>query len=182
MATKKTAAAVAEKPAPKRGPRGKKNPAQCVFDLFNLRFGMSRAEVVEVVGMVEDDSLAPASVKKAGADTVEAYFDHLDRMWQVKATYTIDNVAEAEALLDRMSKDYRFQTPSSRVAFEITEMEGGKKSFGIRYTEINLKRVYIHHMMALGAAAKAEEEQRQLAKTVAEMEDEEYIPTGPLIF
>lgn len=175
----KTAAKKADPPA--AGETVKKEPAQCVFDLYNLKFGMTKEETEKVLDFAESGHLNEEALLKMGADLVELFFDNLDRLWQVKAYYTIHDEAEAEALLERMSQDYRFQTPTSRVAFEVHENEeGGTATLYIRYTEINLKRMYLHHMMAVGAAKIAEAE--ELAKAIKEKEEEEYIPTGPLIF
>jgi len=79
-----------------------------------------------------------------------------------------------------MSEDYRFQTPSARIAFELSEDESGVLFLFIRYSEANLKRIYIHHMMAVGAAKL--EAKEEMEKAIKEKEEEEYIPTGPLIF
>lgn len=169
MTTKKTAA-----------PKEKRSPAQCIFDLYNLRFGMTKEEVSRVLAFSEEGIVGKDTLLKAGATEIEMLFDHLDRLWQVRANYIISGIAEAEALLERMSKDYRFHTSTSRVAFELNEDNPDANTLNVRYTEINLKRVYLHHMMALGAAKIAEEEERE--KLVKEKEEEEYIPTGPLIF
>ena len=120
------------------------------------------------------------SLDKAGAEMVELFFDHLGRLWQVKALYPVDDSEHARAILEKMSEDYRFQTPSARIAFELNEVEGGGAKLFIRYSEANLKRIYLHHMMAVGAAklAKAEE----MEKAIKEKEEEEYIPSGPMMF
>ena len=189
VATKKPAAEKA-KPAPKKSTKPKKaekpsggdmvkGPAQCVFDLYNLRFGMTKEEVSKVLDFAESGHLNEEALLKTGADIIEIFFDHMDRLWQVKAHYKIHDMSEAEALLDRMSKDYRFQTSTSRVAFETVEEEDHMKLY-IRYSEINLKRMYLHHMMAVGAAKIAEAE--ELEKAIKEKEEEEYIPTGPMMF
>ena len=192
MATKKTApkSAVKEKPAgkktravkPKDVAAGtpKKEPAQCVFDFFNLKFGMTKEEVSNVLDFAESGHINEEANLKIGSEMVELFFDHMDRLWQVKARYRIKDFPEAEALLDRMSKDYRLQTPTSRVAFETMEDDEGHTTLYIRYSEINLKRMYLHHMMALGAVKLAEEE--KIKKSLEEAEQEEYIPTGPLMF
>jgi len=159
----------------------KQSAAQCIFDLYNLRFGMSRKEVSEVLSLAESGHVNEEALLKVGASMIHLLFDHQDHLWQVKADYLIDDVDEAEALLDRMSKDYRFQTPSSRVAFELNEdIKVGPKTLAVRYTEINLKRIYLHHLMAVGAVKIAEEE--KIKKSVEEVEQEEYIPTGPMMF
>ena len=158
----------------------KKSPAQCIFDLYDLRFGMKKEDVEKVFTVNEDGYVSGEALEKAGATKIEMVFDHLDRLWQVRANYIISGVEEAEALLERMSKDYRFHTPTSRVAFELNEDNPEASTLNIRYTEINLKRIYIHHMMAVGAAKLAEEEERQ--KLIKEKEEEEYIPTGPMMF
>lgn len=166
---------------PVAGEKNKKSPAQCVFDMYNLKFGMTKQEASDVFDFSEAGELNAESVLKLGADMVELFFDNLDRLWQVKAFYTIHDEAEAEVLLERMSKDYRFQTSTSRVAFEVHEKEtGGPATLYIRYTEINLKRMYLHHMMALGAVKIAEAE--EMARAIKEKEEEEYIPTGPMMF
>ncbi|MBI5189292.1 MAG: hypothetical protein HZA22_01260 [Nitrospirae bacterium] len=175
------APARAKKTPPVTEDTAKKSPAQCVFDLYNLKFGMTRKEAEDVFDFSEAGELNRDAVLRLGADMVELFFDNLDRLWQVKAFYTIHDEAEAEALLERMSKDYRFQTSTSRVAFEVHENEsGGTATLYIRYTEINLKRMYLHHMMALGAVKIAEAE--EMARAIKEKEEEEYIPTGPLMF
>ena len=157
-----------------------KGPAQCVFDLYNLKFGMARGDVARVLDLAESGHLGEEAALKAGADAVELLFDNLDRLWQVKAYYSIRDMAEAEELLDRMSKDYRFQTPTSRVAFETALDDPDHIKLYIRYTEINLKRAYLHHMMAVGAAKIAEAE--EMERAIREKEEEEYIPTGPTMF
>jgi len=185
-APKKTGAAV-KKAAPKKpakaavqAPAPRKSPAQCIFDLYDLKFGMNRAAVTGLLDLTDENQLLEKQLKKAGASMIELFFDHLDRLWQVKAWYPIMDEYEAEALLDRMSKDYRFQTPSARIAFELSESDNGQKTLYIRYTEANFKRMYLHHMMAVGAAKLEAEEER--ARIIKEKEEEEYIPTGPLMF
>ncbi len=188
MATKKTAPAKpAEKKSPKTstakkttGEKTVKGPAQCVFDLYNLRFGMTKDEVSKVLDYAESGHLHEEALLKIGAEMVELFFDHMDRLWQVKAQYSIRDMVEAEVLLDRMSKDYRFQTATSRIAFETEEADPEHMKLSIRYSEINFKRMYLHHMMAVGAAKIAEAE--EMEKAIREKEEEEYIPTGPLMF
>lgn len=158
----------------------KKGPAQCVFDLYNLKFGMSRDEILKILSLAESGHMDAAALNKAGAEEVECFFDHEERLWQVKAKYPMSGPEEAEALLEKMSKDYRFQTPSARIAFDLTTEADGTAMLSIRYTEANLKRMYIHHMMAVGAAKLAAAE--EMERAIREKEEEEFIPTGPLIF
>ena len=179
MTTKKTAAK--KEAGAHSGPRVKKSPAQCIFDLYNLRFGMTKKEVATVLDFAESGHINETALLKAGATMIQLFFDHLDRLWQVRADYIIDGITEAEDLLDRMSKDYRFHTATSRVAFELDEEGAAASSLAVRYTEINLKRIYLHHMMDLGAQKSAEEERARKALSDAE-EEEGYIPTGPMMF
>jgi hypothetical protein len=157
-----------------------KSKAQCIFDIYDLKFGMSREEVAKLLPLMEDSTAGEEALKRAYAQKIEFIFDHHDMLWMVKAYYYIDSHPEAEALLERMSQDFRFQTPSCRVAFDLEEHSGGPDTLNIRYTELNRKRNYIHHMMAVGAAMKEAEEDR--ARIIKEKEDEEYIPSGPLVF
>ncbi len=157
----------------------KKTVKACIFDHYNLKFGMKKEEVSAVVEFSSEGIVGEAGLSALGAAFVQLFFDHEDRLWQVKAEYRVLNEAEAEEILESMSKDYRFQTPSSRVAFELGDPENGVAILSIRYSEANLKRIYLHHMMALGAAKLAEKEGREKAE---QAEDDEYIPTGPLIF
>ena len=157
-------------------------PAKCVFEVYDLKFGMKKDEVSAVLEFEDETGLLrKGSLDKAGAEMVELFFDHLDRLWQVKAIYPVESAEVAQAILEKMSQDYRFQTPSARVAFDLSEAEGGGGSrLSIRYTEANLKRIYLHHLMAVGAAKLAAAE--EMEKAIKEKEEEEYIPSGPLIF
>lgn len=158
-----------------------KSPAQCIFDIYDLKFGMKRAAVEELFAIGPEDFLKEEQLLKAKAQWIQLFFDHEDRLWQVKASYLMSGPEEAEALLEAMSRNYKFQTPSARVAFEIGDLDGNNMAeLKIRYTEANLKRVYLHHLMAVGAAKIAEAE--EMEKAIREKEEEEYIPTGPLIF
>lgn len=159
-----------------------KGPARCVFDMYELRLAMLKPDVSGLFGLNSDCEAEEAVLEKTGADKVELYFDHRDRLWMVKSFYTIASVAEGEALLDKMSKDYRFQTQSSRVAFDLEENESGSFMLYVRYTEANLKREYIHHKLAEANNLSAEEEKRRIEKSVEDLEEEEYIPTGPMMF
>lgn len=164
----------------KEGPG--KGPAKCIFDMYELRLAMSKTDVSGLFGINSDCEAEESVLEKTGADKVELYFDHRDRLWMVKSFYTIASVAEGEALLDKMSKDYRFQTQSSRVAFDLEETESGSFMLYVRYTEANLKREYIHHKLAEANKLSAEEEKRRIEKSIEELEEEEYIPTGPMMF
>jgi len=175
--TKKDNPAAGEKT--RRAHGGGEAPARCVFDLYDLKFGMKRPDIAAVVEMTADDKLDAGPVEKAGAEWVELFFDQEDRLWQVKARYPMESEQAAEALLERMSRDYRLQTPSTMVVFEMNEYEGGGLFLYIRYTEVNLKRMYLRHMMNIGAAKMAQEEEERARR---EREEEEYIPSGPLIF
>ncbi len=158
-----------------------KTSAQCIFDLYDIKFGMKRAAIEELFAIGAEDFLVEEQLLHAKAQWIQLFFDHEDRLWQVKASYLMSGPEEAEALLEAMSRNYKFQTPSARVAFEIGDLDGNNMAeLKIRYTEANLKRVYLHHMMAVGAAKIAEAE--EMEKAIREKEEEEYIPTGPLIF
>ncbi len=157
----------------------RKTGKKCIFDHYNLKFGMKKEEVSALVEFSGEGIVGDAGLLALGAEFAQLFFDHEDRLWQVKANYHVASESEAEEILDSMSKDYRFQTPSSRVAFELGDPENGVAILSIRYSEANMKRIYLHHMMALGAAKLAEEEGRKKAENEA---DDEYIPTGPLIF
>ena len=158
-----------------------KTPAQCVFDRFDLKFGMKKDEIARVLEFEEETGLLrKGSLEKAGAEMVELFFDHLDRLWQVKALYPVESTGDAQAMLEKMSTDYRFQTPSARIAFDLSEEEAGVSRLSIRYTEANLKRIYLHHLMAVGAAKLAAAE--EMEKAIKEKEEEEYIPSGPMMF
>ena len=171
----------AKKEKPVSGQAEKKNPAQCVFDLYNLKFGMKKAAVEELFAVGAEGFLQEEQLLHARAKTIQLFFDHEDRLWQVKASYLLGGPEEAEALLERMSKDYSFQTPSARIAFELGDLDGSNMAeLKIRYTEANLKRVYFHHMMAIGAAMREKEE--DIERAAREKEEEEYIPSGPMIF
>ena len=154
--------------------------AQCIFDLYDLKFGMSKEEVAKLLPMNDDLTAGEEPLKRAYAQSIEFVFDHHDILWQVRASYYVNNHAEAEELLERMSKDFRFQTPTCRVAFDMENQAEGPDTLTVRYTELNRKRTYIHHMMAVGAAMKEAEEDR--ARIIKEKEEEEYIPSGPLVF
>ena len=154
--------------------------AQCIFDLYDLKFGMSKEEVAKLIPMNDDLTAGEVALKKAYAQSIEFVYDHHDILWQVRASYYVNNHEEAEALLERMSQDFRFQTPSCRVAFDMENQKEGPDTLTVRYTELNRKRNYIHHMMAVGAAMKEAEEDR--ARIIKEKEEEEYIPSGPLVF
>lgn len=160
----------------------KSNPAQCIFDVFGLKFYMTREEAVAVVGFDETGAVSTGVLERTGADSIDLFFDHTGKLWQVKARYNVAELSEGEAMVDKMSKDYRFQTPTCRVAFEVTEDEAGHFVMNVRYTEINLKRSYIHHKMAEGAKLTAEDEKRRVEKSIEDMEEEDYIPTGPMMF
>ncbi|MGC2424873.1 MAG: hypothetical protein WA666_11045 [Nitrospirota bacterium] len=152
---------------------------QSIFDLYDLKFGMNKEAVAARVEILEGGKVGDVNLAALGADSIRLFFDHEDRLWQVKAVYPVSSPEEAEEILERMSKDYRFQTPSSRVAFDLTDPKEEVALLSIRYSEANMKRAYFHHMMALGAEKLAAEE----GKKKAEMEeDDEYIPNGPLIF
>jgi hypothetical protein len=163
-------------------PGGEKGPANCVFDVYELRLAMQRPDVAALFDFNSDAELTEKALEGTGADKVELYFDHRDRLWMVKSFYTIAGIAEGEALLDKMSKDYRFQTQSSRVAFDLEETESGGFMLYVRYTEANLKREYIHHKLAEAQNLKAEEEKRRIEKSIEDLEEEDYIPTGPMMF
>ena len=154
--------------------------AQCIFDLYDLRFGMQKEEVAKLFTVNAEDEAEGEALERANADKIMLTYDHEGRLWQVKAYYRVSSHEEAEALLEKMSRDYRFQTPTARVAFELLAKADGPTQLYVRYTEINLKRMYIHHMMALGAAKKAEAE--EMERAIKEKEEEEYIPTGPRMF
>ncbi len=155
--------------------------AQCIFDLYaDLKFGMTKEELTKLFPLDKDNMAVGEPLKKAYAEKIEFIFDHHDRLWMVKAYYFINSHPEAEALLERMSQDFRFQSPSCRVAFDLEEHKGGPDTLNVRYTELNRKRNYIHHMMAVGAAMREAEEERE--RLIKEKEEEEYIPTGPLMF
>jgi len=176
----KTAAASEpdKKAAPKQEPG---SPAQCIFDIYNLKFGMKKAAVEELFAVDAEGFLQEEQLLKAKAQWIQLSFDHEDRLWQVKASYLMSGPEEAEALLETMSRNYNFQTPSARVAFEIGDLDGNNMAeLKIRYTEANLKRLYLHHMMAVGAAKR--EKAEEMEKAIKEKEEEEYIPSGPLIF
>jgi hypothetical protein len=179
LSEKKKSPAV-KTPAKVKEGHPKKGPAQCVFDLYDLKFGMTRGEILKILELAESGHMGESALKKAGAEEVECFFDHEDRLWQVKAKYPMSGPDEAEALLERMSQDYRFQTPSARIAFDLTARSDETAVLSIRYTEANLKRIYIHHLMAVGAAKLAAAE--EMERAIREKEEEEYIPTGPLIF
>lgn len=153
-----------------------------MFDFYGLKFGMTKEDVAKLLDFNDDHEVAPEAAAKVGADKVELYFDHRGWLWQVKSWYTIKGQEEAEALVDRMSKDYRFQTASSRVAFELDKNETGDYTLYIRYSDAFIKREYIHHKLAEAEKLRAEEEKRRIEKSVEEIEDEEYIPTGPMMF
>ena len=158
-------------------------PAQCVFDLYNLKFGMVKDEINNLRDESESGQssfMNAKSISKAGAESVELFFDHEGRLWMAKARYLVNSPAEAEEMLEKMSQDYRFQTPSARIAFDLEDGEGGRQVLSVRYTEANMKRVYLHHMMAVGAAKLAKTEEAE--KAIKDKEEEEYIPSGPLIF
>src|SRR3990172_3678135 len=104
----------AKKKKPVSGKGEKKNPAQCVFDLYNLKFGMKKAAVEELFAVGAEGFLQEEQLLHARAKTIQLFFDHEDRLWQVKASYLLGGPEEAEALLERMSKDYRFQTPDRK--------------------------------------------------------------------
>ena len=157
----------------------KKTGKKCIFDFYNFKFGMKKEEVSAVVEFSPEGLVGETGLSALGAESIQLFFDHEDRLWQVKARYQVSSEAEAEEILDSMSKDYRFQTPSSRVAFELDDPKDGVAILSIRYSEANMKRIYLHHMMALGAAKIAEEEGKKKAEQES---DDEYIPTGPLIF
>jgi hypothetical protein len=157
-----------------------KNMAQCIFDLYDLKFGMTKEEVAKLIPMNEDLTAGEEPLKKAYAQSIEFVFDHHDRLWQVRAAYFVNSHPEAEELLERMSQDFRFQTPTCRVAFDLDNQKEGPDTLTVRYTELNRKRNYYHHMMAVGAAMKEAEEDR--ARIIKEKEEEEYIPSGPLVF
>jgi hypothetical protein len=152
---------------------------QSIFDIYALKFGMKKEDVAARVEILEGGEVGEANLAALGADSISLFFDHEDRLWQVKAVYPVSSPEEAEEILERMSQDYRFQTPSSRVAFELSDPKDDVALLSIRYSEAFMKRAYFHHMMALGAEKLAAEE----GKKRAEMEeDDEYIPNGPLIF
>jgi hypothetical protein len=152
---------------------------QSIFDVYDLKFGMKKEDVAAKVELLPGEEVGEKDLEALGASSIRLFFDHLDRLWQVKAVYPVSSPEEAEEILERMSKDYRFQTPSSRVAFELTDPKEDVALLSIRYSEAFMKRAYFHHMMALGAEKLAAEE----GKKKAEMEeDDEYIPNGPLIF
>lgn len=156
-----------------------KNTTESIFDLYDLKFGMKKEAIAARVEILEGGEVGDINLAVLGAQSVRLFFDHEDRLWQVKATYPVSSPEEAEEILERMSRDYRFQTPSSRVAFELTDPKEEVALLSIRYSEAFMKRAYFHHMMALGAEKLAAEE----GKKKAEMEEEdEYIPNGPLIF
>ncbi len=157
----------------------KKTAKKCIFDHYNLKFGMEKEEISAVVESSPEGLVGEAGLAALGAEFIQLFFDHEDRLWQVKAEYRVSNESEAEEILESMSKDYRFQTPSSRVAFELGDPENGAATLSIRYSEANMKRIYLHHMMAIGAAKLAEKEGGEKTE---QAEDDEYIPTGPLIF
>jgi hypothetical protein len=152
---------------------------QSIFDVYGLKFGMKKEVVAAKVEVLEGGEVGEANLAALGADSIRLFFDHEDRLWQVKAVYPVSSPEEAEEILERMSKDYRFQTPSSRVAFDITDPKEDVALLSIRYSEANMKRAYFHHMMALGAEKLAAEEGKKKAEIE---EDDEYIPNGPLIF
>ncbi len=153
-----------------------------MFDYYGLKFGMTKEEVAALFYYDDNHEVAAEAARKVGADRVELYFDHRGWLWQVKSWYTIKGQGEAEALVDRMSRDYRFQTPSSRVAFELDKNDAGDYTLYIRYSDAFIKREYIHHKLAEAEKLRAEEEKRSIAKSVEEIEEEEYIPTGPMMF
>jgi hypothetical protein len=157
---------------------------KCVIQEFDLRFGMTKEEVGKKVKLNEDNELTGDDLKRLGADKVILFFEHTGRLWLLKSYYNIADEAVAEALVERMSTDHRFQTPTSRISFDVTNLEGSKdgKVLYVRYTEINMKREYIHHQIALGRATQEEEDRARSDKLVKQMEEEEDIPTGPLIF
>ncbi|MHB8173766.1 MAG: hypothetical protein ACYDFU_04820 [Nitrospirota bacterium] len=157
----------------------KKTGKKCIFDKYDLKFGMKKEDVSAAVEFSAGGLVGERNLAALGAELIQLFFDHEDRLWQVKAEYQVSNEAEAEEILDRMSKDYRFQTPSSRVAFELSDPEDGVAILSIRYSEANMKRIYLHRMMALGAEKLAKEKGKEKA---APEDDDEYIPTGPLIF
>lgn len=157
----------------------KKSVKKSIFDLYNLKFGMKKGDVAAAVEFLPGGEVGDANLAALGAQFVQLFFDHEDRLWQVKAGYPVSSQDEAEEILEEMSKDYRFQTPSSRVAFDISDPREGVALLSIRYSEATMKRAYFHHMMALGAEKIAEEEGK---KKIEQEEDDEYIPSGPLIF
>jgi len=143
---------------------------------------MDRDEARKHVTFDDDNLVSKPDLEKIGAREAILFFEHTGRLWQVKTYYTIKDIIEAEALVEEMSKDHRFQTPTSRVGFEVTQDEDGYITLYIRYTEINMKREYIHHQIALGRASQEEDDKRRSEELVKQMEEEEDIPTGPLIF
>ena len=154
--------------------------AICIFDRYDIKFGMRKEEVSKLIEYDSKGEVTGEALTEICARNVDFLFDHNERLWQVKAWYLIKGVAEAEALLERMSNDFRFQTPSVRVAFDLTKTGEDTETLEVRYTEINIKRNYIHHMLAVAESMKVEEEKR--AQLIKDKEDEDYIPTGPLVF
>jgi hypothetical protein len=162
--------------------KGPANSPKCIFDVYGLKFGMSKEKVGAMFGFNDQHEVAEEAVKAIGADKAELYFDHRGWLWQVKVWYTITGQEVAEELVDRMSKDYRFQTASSRVAFELDKNEDGNYTLYIRYSDAFMKREYIHHKLAEAEVLRAKEEKEKAEKSVEEIEEEEYIPTGPMMF
>lgn len=125
-----------------------KNTTESIFDLYDLKFGMKKEAIAARVEILEGGEVGDINLAVLGAQSVRLFFDHEDRLWQVKATYPVSSPEEAEEILERMSRDYRFQTPSSRVAFELTDPKEEVALLSIRYSEAFMKRAYFHHMMA----------------------------------
>jgi len=161
---------------------GCKNTPCCIFDAYGLKFGMSKEDVRAMFEFNDQHDVSEDALKAIGADRAELFFDHRGWLWQAKVWYTITGQEVAEELVDRMSRDYRFQTASSRVAFELDKNEDGNYTLYIRYSDAFMKREYIHHKLAEAEVLRAEEEKKKAEKSVEEIEEEEYIPTGPMMF